>query len=151
MRSSGCRPYIYIYIYIFYRDSASVESTRGGSLTLAPIRHIGGLAPARPITVYSIPIFFYIVHSMDMVTRYVYLPYNIVEYFTVCTVTPGNDVERCYNHVIDASFPEGRSDLLWWWGEHFQTHFKGTHIFWNSDLSLTETYPNHCSNDIIWI
>ena len=32
MRSSGCRPYIYI-----YRDSASVESTRGGSLTLAPI------------------------------------------------------------------------------------------------------------------
>ena len=35
MRSSGCRPYIYI--YIFYRDSASVESTRGGSLTLAPM------------------------------------------------------------------------------------------------------------------
>ena len=28
-------PAVYIYIYI-YRDSASVESTRGGSLTLAP-------------------------------------------------------------------------------------------------------------------
>ena len=42
MRSSGERThvylsiYLYIYIYI-YRDSASVESTRGGSLTLAPI------------------------------------------------------------------------------------------------------------------
>ena len=33
------RLYIYLYIYIYiYRDSASVESTRGGSLTLAPIR-----------------------------------------------------------------------------------------------------------------
>ena len=32
MRSSGCRTYIYI-----VHDSASVESTRGGSLTLAPI------------------------------------------------------------------------------------------------------------------
>ena len=30
------RIYISIYLYI-YRDSASVESTRGGSLTLAPI------------------------------------------------------------------------------------------------------------------
>ena len=38
-------PDVYIYIYIYrdvrvgriYRDSASVESTRGGSLTLAPI------------------------------------------------------------------------------------------------------------------
>ena len=30
---------VYIYIYI-YRDSASVESTRGGSLTLAPIIHV---------------------------------------------------------------------------------------------------------------
>ena len=29
-------PAVYIYIYI-YRDSASVESTRGASLTLAPI------------------------------------------------------------------------------------------------------------------
>ena len=44
MRSSGCRPYIYIYLYIYIsiylsivHDSASVESTRGGSLTLAPI------------------------------------------------------------------------------------------------------------------
>ena len=33
--------YIYIYIYMYiYRDSASVESTRGGSLTLAPIINI---------------------------------------------------------------------------------------------------------------
>ena len=43
MRSSGERTtsiYLYIYIYIYiYRDSASVESTRGGSLTLAPIRN----------------------------------------------------------------------------------------------------------------
>ena len=30
---------IYIYLYN-YRDSASVESTRGGSLTLAPIMYI---------------------------------------------------------------------------------------------------------------
>ena len=36
MRSSGCRPYISIYLSIVH-DSASVESTRGGSLTLAPI------------------------------------------------------------------------------------------------------------------
>ena len=34
MRSSGERTHVYISIY---RDSASVESTRGGSLTLAPI------------------------------------------------------------------------------------------------------------------
>ena len=33
MRSSGERTHV----YIAYRDSASVESTRGGSLTLAPI------------------------------------------------------------------------------------------------------------------
>ena len=37
MRSSGERT-THVYIYI-YRDSASVESTRGGSLTLAPITH----------------------------------------------------------------------------------------------------------------
>ena len=35
MRSIGERTHVYISIY---RDSASVESTRGGSLTLAPIK-----------------------------------------------------------------------------------------------------------------
>ena len=38
MRSSGERTHVYLYIYI-YRDSASVESTSGGSLTLAPIKY----------------------------------------------------------------------------------------------------------------
>ena len=36
MRSSGERT-VRTHVYIIYRDSASVESTRGGSLTLAPI------------------------------------------------------------------------------------------------------------------
>ena len=89
MRSSGERTTYIIIIYI-YRDSASVESTRGGSLTLAPIiGRAGASPPSRTAAIIFLYIYLYIyirvVRRALNLLRASFSP--IFQYFSAVNVT----------------------------------------------------------------